>query len=118
MPATHFVRTVLPAPWSPTSAVTWPDGRSRSTWYRAWTGPKCLSSSRILSSGSPVAVVDATAAISPCIIGELEKERRRHEVRRRRWLPLRNSGRGVGGGAGLPAQRRCVGGRVLCASLG
>src|SRR5258708_22165388 len=42
----------LPAPWSPVSAVTWPAGMSRSTLVRAWTAPKCLSTPRILSSGS------------------------------------------------------------------
>src|SRR6266852_5519904 len=63
MPAMHLVRTVLPAPLSPQSAVTFPYGRSRSTWYSACTGPKCLSSSRILSSGSPVALSLATAAV-------------------------------------------------------
>src|SRR6267143_6673262 len=63
MPATHLVSTVLPAPLSPHSAVTFPAGRSRSTWYSACTGPKCLSSSRILRSGSPVALALATAAV-------------------------------------------------------
>src|ERR1041384_1212710 len=64
MPATHFVSTVLPAPLSPHRAVTWPDGRSRSTWYRAWTGPKCLSRPRICSSTSPAAGAAAASVIS------------------------------------------------------
>src|SRR2546421_2320933 len=71
MPATHLVSTVLPAPLSPHSAVTWPDGRSRLTWYRACTGPKCLSRSWTRNSGWSVALVLATAAVigaslSPC----------------------------------------------------
>src|SRR6267378_3167558 len=66
MPAMHLVSTVLPAPLSPHRAVTCPGGTSRSTWYRAWTGPKCLSSSRILSSGSPVATAAViSVALSP-----------------------------------------------------
>src|ERR1041384_304249 len=64
MPATHFVSTVLPAPLSPHRAVTWPDGRSRATWYRAWTGPKCLSRPRICSSTSPAAGAAAASVIS------------------------------------------------------
>src|SRR5690348_10171552 len=63
MPEMHLVSTVLPAPLSSTSAVTSPRGMSRSTWYRAWTGPKCLSSSRTLSNGSSVARGSATAAV-------------------------------------------------------
>src|SRR5438128_524227 len=63
MPARHLVSTVLPAPLSPTKAVTWPAGMSRSTWYRAWTGPKCLSSSRTLRSGPSFAAGSATAAV-------------------------------------------------------
>src|SRR5438270_13748112 len=68
MPAMHLVNTVLPAPLSPHSAVTCPDGRSRLTWYRAWTGPKCLSRSWTWSSGSVVATGSALAAdISPAL---------------------------------------------------
>src|SRR5438270_6122149 len=68
MPAMHLVNTVLPAPLSPHSAVTCPDGRSRLTWYRAWTGPKCLSRSLTWSSGSLVATGSALAAdISPAL---------------------------------------------------
>src|SRR4029077_20399520 len=48
----HLVRTDLPAPLSPARAVTWPAGRSRSTAYRACTGPKCFSRPRTLSRGS------------------------------------------------------------------
>src|SRR5438046_3409641 len=39
MPATHLIRTDLPAPLSPASAVTCPAGISRSTDVRACTGP-------------------------------------------------------------------------------
>src|SRR5437870_2097369 len=63
MPAMHLVSTDLPAPLSPHNAVTLPEGRSRSTWYSAWTGPKCLSSPRTLSSGASVGPGSATAAV-------------------------------------------------------
>src|SRR5450756_671536 len=48
----HLVRTDLPAPLSPHSAVTCPAGRSRSTPDSAWTAPKCLLIPRNLSNGS------------------------------------------------------------------
>src|SRR5579859_4554829 len=62
MPARHLVRTVLPAPLSPHSAVTSREGRSRSTLYKAWTAPKCFSSPLTLSSGS-LALGSALAAV-------------------------------------------------------
>src|SRR5438128_4399045 len=74
MPAMHLVSTVLPAQLSQHRAVTCPGGMSRSTWYSAWTGPKCLSSSRILSNGSTVAWDWATAAVISIELSPLRKE--------------------------------------------
>src|SRR6267378_6969138 len=74
MPAMHLVSTVLPAPLSPHRAVTCPCGMSRSTWYSAWTGPKCLSSPRIFSNGSPAALAWATAAVISISLSPLTKE--------------------------------------------
>src|SRR6266581_5709714 len=74
MPAMHLVSTVLPAPLSPHRAVTCLGGMSRSTWYSAWTGPKCLSSPRILSNGSPAALAWATAAVISIALSPLTKE--------------------------------------------
>src|SRR2546421_375138 len=74
MPAMHLVSTVLPAPLSPHRAVTCPCGMSRSTWYSAWTGPKCLSSPRIFSNGSPAALAWATAAVISISLSLLTKE--------------------------------------------
>src|SRR5258708_11765072 len=63
MPEMHLVSTVLPAPLSPHNAVTLPEGSSRLTWKRAWTGPKCLSRATTFSSGSEVAFVIATSEL-------------------------------------------------------
>src|SRR2546429_4725982 len=73
MPAMHLVRPVLPAPLSPHRAVTCLGGMSRSTWYSAWTGPKCLSSPRIFSNGSPAAWAWATAAVISISLSPLRK---------------------------------------------
>src|SRR5438128_12512634 len=111
MPATHFVSTVLPAPLSPHSAVTWPDGSSRSTWYSAWTGPKCLSSSLIWSSDSELAAARATAAVitSPLICPAGKRRRRRLRRRRQRRLPAGEVRSGAAAGARLAAQGRLLG---------
>src|SRR4051794_26057005 len=52
MPAKHFTRVDLPAPLSPTSAVTSPGYTSKSTSCRTWTGPKLLLSRRAVRIGS------------------------------------------------------------------
>src|SRR5215467_6516683 len=49
MPAMHLISVVLPAPLSPTSAVTCPAGMSRLTFVRACTGPKLLPTPRSCS---------------------------------------------------------------------
>src|SRR5256885_11930069 len=115
MPATHFVSTVLPAPLSPHSAVTWLDGSSRSTWYRAWTGPKCLSSPLIWSSDSELESARATAAViaSPIICPAGKRRRRRLRRRRHCGLPSGNVRSGAGAGAGLAAQSGLVDELVL-----
>src|SRR5436190_9912228 len=42
MPATHLISVDLPAPLSPTSAITSPSRTSKSTACSAWTDPKLL----------------------------------------------------------------------------
>src|SRR3954465_2931529 len=54
IPAMHFTSVDLPAPLSPTSAVTSPAFTVRSTSWRTCTGPKLLFSFRISRSGSVI----------------------------------------------------------------
>src|SRR4051812_1802915 len=42
MPAMHFTNVDLPAPLSPTRAVTSPGYTAKSTSWRTWTAPKLL----------------------------------------------------------------------------
>ena len=51
MPAMHLISVLLPAPLSPTRAVTWPAGMSRSMPVSACTGPKLLPMFSSCSSG-------------------------------------------------------------------
>src|SRR6478672_10894276 len=51
MPATPLIRVLLPAPLSPTRAVTWPARTSRSTPRSTWTAPKLFSMPRRLRIG-------------------------------------------------------------------
>ena len=53
MPAMPLIRVLLPAPLSPTSAVTWPGRTSRSTSCSTCTAPKLLLTPAQLSSGAP-----------------------------------------------------------------
>src|SRR6478736_2659254 len=69
MPATHLISVDLPAPLSPTSAITSPARTSKSTAVSACTEPKLLERSRISSSG---AVVDVVVAVTG-ILGSGEK---------------------------------------------
>ena len=55
IPAMHLINVVLPAPLSPTSAVTSPGPTSRSTSRRTWTAPKLLLIPRGTAAG-PAAV--------------------------------------------------------------
>ena len=56
MPAMHLISVLLPAPLSPTRAVTFPAGMSRSMPASACTGPKLLPMFSSRSSGvSPLA---------------------------------------------------------------
>src|SRR5690554_1182778 len=57
--------TDLPAPLSPTRAVTWPDGSVRFTPRRARTAPNSLRTSSRRSSGSAWALPPARAACEP-----------------------------------------------------
>src|SRR6185437_3038532 len=67
MPEIVLISVLLPAPLSPTSAVTWPTGTSRLMSVRARTGPKFLPTPTRRSSGwSPLlpAVAGASAGAS------------------------------------------------------
>src|ERR1044072_2646575 len=78
----HLINVDLPAPLSPTSAVTSPARTSRSTSRRTWTAPKLLLIPRRDSSGSrccpsTVAVMSADAVL---FAGLLERLRGAHVV--------------------------------------
>src|SRR4051812_11201163 len=62
MPAMPLMRVVLPAPLSPTRAVTLPGVTSKETFCRTCTGPKLLLIPLRLSSG-PVEAVTGTASV-------------------------------------------------------
>src|SRR5215212_2240855 len=53
MPAMVLIRVDLPAPLSPTSAVTLPGRAAKSTSVSAWTAPKRLLTPRSSSRGAP-----------------------------------------------------------------
>src|SRR5438105_4405599 len=108
MPATHLVRTVLPAPLSPQRAVTWPDGRSRSTWYRAWTAPKCLSSPRIWRSAPSLAPGSVTGAVMSIALSRLQEGGGDAAARCGGVTRLRDSVRRADRGCDLSAQVRCL----------
>src|SRR3954468_16952571 len=61
MPLTHLTRVDLPAPWSPTGAVTSSVYTSSPTSCRTWTGPKLLSIPR--SSRRGVAATDGSPSL-------------------------------------------------------
>src|ERR1700691_372780 len=52
MPAIVLISVLLPAPLSPTTAVTWPIGMSRLTLVSTRTGPKLLPISTSRSNGA------------------------------------------------------------------
>src|SRR5213076_2139102 len=54
MPATHLMSVDLPAPLSPTSAITSPSRTSKSTSCKARTEPKCLETPRSSRVGAVV----------------------------------------------------------------
>src|SRR5262245_54194781 len=56
MPATHLISVDLPAPLSPTRAITSPSRTSKSTPLRASTEPKCFDTSRSSSVGEEALV--------------------------------------------------------------
>src|SRR4051794_13825555 len=64
MPLTHFTRVDLPAPLSPTSAVTSPGWTQSSTSRRTCTGPKLLSIPRTSSRGVAATADDPFSAHS------------------------------------------------------
>src|SRR5262245_39104871 len=68
MPATHLTSVDLPAPLSPTSAVTSPARTVKSTPCSTCTGPKCLSTPRSCRIGSvtttPPGAADARPRVS------------------------------------------------------
>src|SRR5919201_5677368 len=65
MPAMHLISVDLPAPLSPTSAITSPSRTSKSTSVSACTEPKCLLSPRTSSVG--IAVVDSAAVVAVAV---------------------------------------------------
>src|SRR5215211_1449230 len=89
MPAMHLISVDLPAPLSPTSAITSPERTSKSTSVNASTEPKLLRMPRASSVGvseamvvgvdSAVAVIGATVEGAPegaldvvsCLLAEL-----------------------------------------------
>src|SRR5258708_15508318 len=70
MPAMVLISVDLPAPLSPTRAVTWPAGMSRSMPVSACTGPKVLETPRRRSSGCCACAAALSAVIwlasDPC----------------------------------------------------
>src|SRR5918998_3143770 len=54
IPAMHLIRVDLPAPLSPTSAITSPGATWKSTSYRAWTAPKLFETRRSSRTGDSV----------------------------------------------------------------
>ena len=60
----HLISVDLPAPLSPTSAMTSPARTSKSTSVRAWTEPKLFVTFRASSIGVPAPVVVGTAMVS------------------------------------------------------
>src|SRR5690349_2968336 len=65
MPATHLISVDLPAPLSPTSAVTSPARTVKSTPCSTCTGPKCLSTPRSCRIGSVTTTPPGTADARP-----------------------------------------------------
>src|SRR4051794_34590841 len=63
MPAIDLISVLLPAPLSPTSAVTFPGYASKSTPRSTCTAPKLLSTLRRDSNGCPCAVAFGATAI-------------------------------------------------------
>src|SRR6185437_1962800 len=69
MPATHLTSVDLPAPLSPTSAVTSPARTVKSTPCSTCTGPKCLSTPRSCGCAAGVA-----GRASAGVVGLLDAE--------------------------------------------
>src|ERR1035438_198146 len=71
MPQIVLISVLLPAPLSPTTAVTRPGGMSRVMWLSTRTGPKLLPISARLSSGGPSAPLPSLAggAVLACGAG-------------------------------------------------
>src|SRR3954470_79466 len=65
MPAIDLISVLLPAPLSPTSAVTCPRWASKSTPRSTCTAPKLLSTWRRDSNGCPCAVALGATAMGP-----------------------------------------------------
>src|SRR5436309_98752 len=61
MPAMHLMSVDLPAPLSPTSAITSPAATSKSTSVSAWTEPKLFDRPRMERVGVTDVVVDMVA---------------------------------------------------------
>src|SRR3954449_5325761 len=83
MPATHLISVDLPAPLSPTSAITSPSRTSKSTPRSACTDPKLLWTSR--SSSAVVAGVVAMSAVLYHGRGATRERPGREEVQLQYW---------------------------------
>src|SRR5438309_105323 len=93
----HLTRVDLPAPLSPTSAVTSPARTAKSTSWRTCTGPKLLFTPWISRMGSPMNRRLPVVTGLGCVVGE-------HIPARRSWM---GNGR-ASGDAELGADRREV----------
>ena len=86
-----LIRVLLPAPLSPTRAVTRPGVTSRSTPCRTWTAPKLLLMPRSCSSGAPTALLGRLGRArgqrrAPRLVVP-GRRRPRRTVRDREWCP-------------------------------
>src|SRR5262245_65772643 len=85
MPARPLISVLLPAPLSPTSAVTLPARIDRSTSRRTWTGPKLLFAPLSASRGWSLEAVDAGAcgAVIVTVVSSAGRRSRHSMVRPR-----------------------------------
>src|SRR3954447_23755588 len=74
VPATHLISVDLPAPLSPTSAVTSPARTVKSTPCSTCTGPKCLSTPRSCRIGSVTTTPPGRSGCAAGITGRASAE--------------------------------------------
>src|SRR5215203_2102448 len=104
MPATPLIRVLLPAPLSPTSAVTRPLRTTRSTSWSTCTAPKLLFTPRSSKSGSvPADRAPPASLVIVVMARRLSSVRRKDEQHARGSLP--SGGGGPAGRAGPDPHR-------------